>query len=201
LWVDALVSCAHARALWHQQGTRRQDGAGRSRGTCTATAGLVEQHLCLGAGDGALAALMCGSGRRRWGWVAQSHGRWWRRWRSSARGPPLCRCVRLGRAVRVEAATPVQSVDAAVSTAFAEVLTLPEPEAVAPSWMCNLVPRLARAAAIGVAANVARRIAHAITGGTGGLGVLTARWRLVQARIPPWSPFPPGPSVIVSRSG
>ena len=82
----------------------------------------------------------------------------------------------LARSARAEASLPVHCLDGAVTAPHQQLQMLTEPEAVQRSAVAFLVPRLAHApqwAHTGVYPSAA---AHVVTGGTGGLGMLTARW-------------------------
>jgi hypothetical protein len=81
----------------------------------------------------------------------------------------------LARTARVEVSVPLRSLDAPVPFALTRVACLTEPEAVEHSG-ASLMPRLARAPLITEPIALLVRGSHLVTGGTGGLGLLTARW-------------------------
>jgi hypothetical protein len=81
----------------------------------------------------------------------------------------------LSRASRAEASLPVMCADVPEHLDFAHGLFLVEPETVlVPNE--HLVPRLAHASHVTEINACATSECHFITGGTGGLGLLTARW-------------------------
>ena len=81
----------------------------------------------------------------------------------------------LARSARTEATLPVHCADGAVTAALKHIWTLAEPEAVL-HFATVLVARLARAHPPASTTLVPAASAHLVTGGTGGLGLLTARW-------------------------
>ena len=81
----------------------------------------------------------------------------------------------LARAARAEASLPVHCIDGAAAAALEQRQPLAEPEAMLGAAAC-LVPRLARARESTHATNAPAASTHVVTGGTGGLGLLTARW-------------------------
>ena len=81
----------------------------------------------------------------------------------------------LARCARAEASLPLHCIDTSVTMAFARGPSLTEPEMLVHLGL-PLVPRLARASQI-VEPDVFMAFdSHIITGGTGGLGLLTGRW-------------------------
>ena len=81
----------------------------------------------------------------------------------------------LARSARVEASLPVHCIDGAAMTVVQQHWSLAEPEAVQRRDDC-LVPRLAQLACARPHATAPAALAHVVSGGTGGLGLLTARW-------------------------
>jgi 3-oxoacyl-(acyl-carrier-protein) synthase/NAD(P)-dependent dehydrogenase (short-subunit alcohol dehydrogenase family) len=81
----------------------------------------------------------------------------------------------LARSAREEASMPVQCVDGAVGTAAVPHWTPAEPEVVMHRGGV-IVPRLVRAPGLASPATAPAASAQLVTGGTGGLGLLTARW-------------------------
>ena len=81
----------------------------------------------------------------------------------------------LARSARAEASLPVHCIDGAATAALEQLQALAEPEAMLRAAAC-LVPRLVRAREGAHAAIAPAASTHLVTGGTGGLGLLTARW-------------------------
>ena len=83
----------------------------------------------------------------------------------------------LARAVRCEAAVSVTCVSAPASLALRHCASFTEPEVIPLRSAC-LVPRLVSANTLAAPSQAAQCAggAHMVTGGTGGLGLLTARW-------------------------
>ena len=81
----------------------------------------------------------------------------------------------LARSARTEESLPLWCIDASVAAVSARIPPPPEPEA-ALHRGALLVPRLASAAHVAEGSVSSMSGAHAVTGGTGGLGLLTARW-------------------------
>ena len=87
----------------------------------------------------------------------------------------------LGRAARIEAPSPLQCFDGMVSALLARRPTLSEPEAVLRPAIA-LVPRLKRKPRAAREGSALAADAQLVTGGTSGLGLLTARW-IVQRGV------------------
>ena len=81
----------------------------------------------------------------------------------------------LARSARAEASQPVQYIDGAATMVVKQHWALAEVEAVM-RHDARLVPRLARAHQAAHTTMAPAASAHVVTGGTGGLGLLTARW-------------------------
>ena len=81
----------------------------------------------------------------------------------------------LARSARAEASLPVQYIDGAATMVVEQHWALAEVEAVM-RHDARLVPRLARAHQAAHTTMAPAASAHVVTGGTGGLGLLTARW-------------------------
>merc|ERR1712185_775021 len=81
----------------------------------------------------------------------------------------------LSRSTRAEASLPVRCIDRTAAMVLEQHWALAEAEAVL-RHDARLVPRLARAHQAAHATVAPAASAHVVTGGTGGLGLLTARW-------------------------
>ena len=88
----------------------------------------------------------------------------------------------LSRAARAEALLPVICIDGPTHLAYARGVSLVEPEIVLLSNE-NLVPRLVHSPHTTERDTCATSESHLITGGTGGLGLLTARWLAQRGAI------------------
>ena len=93
----------------------------------------------------------------------------------TARGSVHAGTWGLGRSVRAEASVPLVWVDASVVGAWTSGPPPGEPEVVLRGDE-PIVPRLATLPYIAEASTTPARGAHLVTGGTGGLGLLTGRW-------------------------
>ena len=93
----------------------------------------------------------------------------------SERSPDGAGAWGLARSARLEASLPLLCIDGTVAKAMALCPSLAEPEVVL-HRIPPLIARLAHAPSIGQSEASATRGSHLITGGSGGLGLLTARW-------------------------
>ena len=85
--------------------------------------------------------------------------------------------VGFARSVRAEASLPVCCIDRAATTALEHLPMLSEPEvALCSAALDVLVPRLSRARQWAHVTTGSLASVHVVAGGTGGLGLLTARW-------------------------